>query len=198
MDSSSAAFSAQGCKDSADKVGLYDDKKGRDGKIVRFKARLTAMGNFQREGVDYFETYASVMRTKTLRILLQLLNASPEHEMEHWDIKAAFINAPLEEDIWIHQPDGHQQKGVEDMVCKLNKALYGHKSVGGFVQLLKDEGVFIAHTSDGGWCALGTHVDDLFPLYNQKGRCLRDKVFESLEKQVVVKNEGDIKWALKI
>ena len=191
---------------------VYDDKKGQDGKIVRFKARLTAMGNFQREGVDYFETYASVMRTKTLRILLQLLNASPEHEMEHWDIKAAFINAPLEEDIWIHQPDGHQQKGVEDMVCKLNKALYGLKqagrawqkflksilSVGGFVQLLKDEGVFIAHTSDGGWCALGTHVDDLFPLYNQKGRCLRDKVFESLEKQVVVKNEGDIKWALKI
>ena len=106
---------------------VYDDKKGLDGNIVRFKARLTAMGNFQREGVDYFETYASVMRTKTLRILLQLLNASPEHEMEHWDIKAAFINAPLEEDIWIHQPDGHQQKGAENMVCKLNKALYGLK-----------------------------------------------------------------------
>ena len=62
---------------------VYDDKKGMDGKIARFKARLTAMGNFQREGVDYFDTYASVMRTKTLRVLLQLLNASPEHEMEH-------------------------------------------------------------------------------------------------------------------
>jgi hypothetical protein len=56
------------------------------------------MGNFQREGVDYFETYASVMRTKTFRVLLQLLNSSPDHEMEHWDIKAAFINAVLEEE----------------------------------------------------------------------------------------------------
>ena len=50
--------------------------------------------------------------------------------MEHWDIKAAFINAPLEEDIWIFQPDGHQQQGAEDMVCKLNKALYGLKQAG--------------------------------------------------------------------
>ena len=63
------------------------------------------------------------MRTKTLRILLQLLNASLEHEMEHWDIKAAFINAPLEEDIWTFQPDGHQQQGAEDMVCKLKSRL---------------------------------------------------------------------------
>ena len=174
---------------------VYDDKKGIDGKIVRFKARLTAMGNFQREGVDYFETYASVMRTKTLRILLQLLNASPEHEMEHWDIKAAFINAPLEEDIWISQPDGHQQQGAEDMVCKLNKALYGLKQAGrawqkllksilagaNFSQLLKDEGVFVAHEPEGGWCVVGTHVDDLFPVYNAKGRALRDRVFRALE-----------------
>ena len=101
-----------------------------DGKIARFKARLTAMGNFQREGVDYFDTYASVMRTKTLRVLLQLLNASSEHEMEHWDIKAAFINADLEEDIWIHQPDGHHQKGSDGMLCKLKKALYGLKQAG--------------------------------------------------------------------
>jgi hypothetical protein len=191
---------------------VYDDKKGQDGKIVRFKARLTAMGNFQREGVDYFETYASVMRTKTLRVLLQLLNASPDHEMEHWDIKAAFINAELEEDIWIHQPDGHHQKGSEDMVCKLNKALYGLKQAGrawqrllksilseaGFTQLLKDEGAFVAHTASGGWCVIGTHVDDLFPLYNKEGRGLRDRVFKALEKRVKVKNEGPVKWALKI
>ena len=191
---------------------VYDDKKGQWGEIIRFKARLTAMGNFQREGVDYFETYASVMRTKTMRVLLQLLNACAEHKMEHWDIKAAFINAKLEEDIWIYQPDGHQQKGLEDMICKLDKALYGLKQAGrawqkllksilleaGFSQLLKDEGAFVAHTEDGGWCVVGTHVDDLFPLYNVKGRILRDKMFEVLEKRVKVKNEGEIKWALKI
>ena len=191
---------------------VYDDKKGMDGKIIRFKARLTAMGNFQREGVDYFETYASVMRTKTLRVLLQVLNSSPDHDMEHWDIKAAFINAKLEEDIWICQPDGHQQRGAENMVCKLNKALYGLKQAGrawqklltalvseaGFSQLLKDEGVFVAHTTDGGWCIIGTHVDDLFPVYNKKGHELRDRVFDTLARRLKVKNEGPVKWALKI
>lgn len=106
----------------------YDGKKGQDGEFVRFKARLTAMGGFQREGVDYFGTYASVMRTKTLHVLLQLLNSFPDHEMGHWE--EAFVNAALEEDIWLYQPDGHHQEGSEDMVCKLNKALYGLKQAG--------------------------------------------------------------------
>jgi hypothetical protein len=135
---------------------VYDGKKGQDKKIVRFKARLTAMGNFQRGGVDYFETYASMMRTKTLRVLLQLLNSSPDHEMEHWDKKA------------------------------------------GFTQRLKDEGVFVARTASGGWCVIVTHVDDLFPSYNKEGRGLRDSVFKALEERVKVKNEGPVKWVLKI
>ena len=135
---------------------VYDGKKGQDKKFVRFKARLTAMGNFQRGGVDYFETYASMMRTKTLRVLLQLLNSSPDHEMEHWDKKA------------------------------------------GFPQRLKDEGVFGARTASGGWCVIVTHVDDLFPSYNKEGRGLRDSVFKALEERVKVKNEGPVKWVLKI
>ncbi len=56
---------------------------------------------------------------------MQLWNARDAHEFEHWDIKAAFINAPIEEDIWISQPDGHKVPGCEDMVCKLDKAIYG-------------------------------------------------------------------------
>jgi hypothetical protein len=98
---------------------VYDDKKGPKGNIIRFKARLTAMGNRQREGIDYFDTFAPVMRTKTFRVLMQLWNASSDHNFEHWDIKAAFINAPIEEDIWISQPNGHEVAGSEDMVCGL-------------------------------------------------------------------------------
>jgi len=104
---------------------VYDNKKGPDGQIVRFKARLTAMGNFQREGVDFHETFASVMRTKSFRVLLQLWNASADHDMEHWDIKSAFINALMEEEIWIEQPDGHKEEGLEDMVCIPDVALGG-------------------------------------------------------------------------
>ena len=53
----------------------YSDKLGPNGNIERFKARLTAMGCFQRPGVDYMETYASVMATRTFRILLQIYNS---------------------------------------------------------------------------------------------------------------------------
>ena len=190
---------------------VYDDKKGPDGEIARFKARLTAMGNFQREGIDYFDTFASVMRTKTFRILLQLWNCSSSHFMEHWDIKAAFINAPLEEDIWIEQPAGHVVPGSEGMVCKLVKALYGTKQAGrawqkflsgilrkaGFLPTLRDDALFVAKTPSGGWCFIGTHVDDLFPTFNEEGRVLRDRVWAELMKSVTVKNEGEVHWALK-
>ena len=190
---------------------VYDDKKGPDGEIARFKARLTAMGNFQREGIDYFDTFASVMRTKTFRILLQLWNCSSSHFMEHWDIKAAFINAPLEEDIWIEQPAGHVVPGAEGMVCKLVKALYGTKQAGrawqkflsgilrkaGFLPTLRDDALFVAKTPSGGWCFIGTHVDDLFPTFNEEGRVLRDRVWAELMKSVTVKNEGEVHWALK-
>ncbi len=80
---------------------VYDDKKGQHGKIVRFKARLTAMGNFQRGGVDYFETYASMMRTKTLRVLLQLLNSTPDHEMEHLDKMAGYTQLLKDEEAFV-------------------------------------------------------------------------------------------------
>jgi len=78
---------------------VYDDKIEIDAKgepyITRLKARLTAMGNFQRKGIDYQDVFASVMRGQSLRLLLliRLLHAS--HRMEKWDAKAAFINAVL-------------------------------------------------------------------------------------------------------
>ena len=114
---------------------VYDDKIEIDAKgepyITRLKARLTAMGNFQRKGIDYQDVFASVMRGQSLRLLLliRLLHAS--HRMEKWDAKAAFINAVLkpEDEIYIKQPAGHEVPGTEGMVCRLVKALYGlHQS----------------------------------------------------------------------
>ena len=86
---------------------VYADKLDRDGSIVKLKARLTAMGCFQREGIDYHETFASVARTKTFRVLMSIYNLNASYTCEHWDVKNAFVNAPIEEEIWIEQPDGH-------------------------------------------------------------------------------------------
>ena len=87
------------------------------------------MGCFQREGVDYQDTFDSVARTKTLRVMMVIYNSSSEFSCEHWDIKNAFVNAPIDEDIWIELPDGHSIPGVDRTrsALKLAKALYGTK-----------------------------------------------------------------------
>ena len=106
----------------------YDDKLAAGGKTIeRFKARLTAMGCFQKAGVDYTDTYASVMATRTFRFLLQLLNSCATHSMEHWDVSTAFIHVPLKEQVYMKQATGHEVKGKESWVCLLVMALYGTK-----------------------------------------------------------------------
>src|SRR3954451_5953059 len=86
----------------------YDDKLSvGGGKIERFKARLMAMGCFQKAGIDYTDTYASVMATRTFRFLLQLYNSEEEHSMDHWDVSTAFFHAPLKEKVYMKQASGH-------------------------------------------------------------------------------------------
>ena len=63
---------------------VYADKLDRDGSIVKLKARLTAMGCFQREGIDYHETFASVARTKTFRVLMSIYNSNASYTCQHW------------------------------------------------------------------------------------------------------------------
>ena len=86
------------------------------------------MGFTQIEGVDYFDTFASVMVTKTFRILLAIWNTYPELKFDHLDIKSAFINAPIDETIYVRQPRGFERKGHEHGILKLKKALYGLNS----------------------------------------------------------------------
>ena len=105
---------------------VFADKRGEDGKVVRFKARFVAMGFTQAYGTDYKETFAGVVVSKTFRIMLAILNEDVEYEMEHWDVKMAFTMAPVEEELYMYQPEGFVEKGT-DYVCRLKKSLYGLK-----------------------------------------------------------------------
>ncbi|GJV11722.1 zinc finger, CCHC-type containing protein [Tanacetum coccineum] len=97
-----------------------------DGSIEKFKARLVAKGFTQREGLDYFDTYATVARNTTIRILIALasINKLIIHQM---DVKTAFLNGELEEEVYMEQPEGFVIQGQENKVCKVIKSLYGLK-----------------------------------------------------------------------
>ena len=94
-----------------------------------FKARLVAKGFQQRYGVDFNETYAPASRHSSFRMLLALVAPDPDTVLHQLDVSTAFLNADLEEDIYIQQPEGYVEGGPE--ICwRLQKALYGLKQAG--------------------------------------------------------------------
>jgi hypothetical protein len=105
---------------------VFRTKRDASGHIVRHKARLVAKGYSQVEGVDFNETFAPVAKFTTIRCILAI-GAAMDLEIHQMDVKTAFLNGELEEDIYMDQPQGFVQDGKEDLVCKLKKSLYGLK-----------------------------------------------------------------------
>ncbi|CAL9001991.1 unnamed protein product, partial [Prunus brigantina] len=105
---------------------VYKTKLNLDGSIQKNKARLVAKGYAQKPGIDYNETFAPVARLDTIRTLIALA-AKNNWKLYKLDVKSAFLNGVLEEEVYIKQPYGFLVKGKEDKVYKLHKALYGLK-----------------------------------------------------------------------
>lgn len=103
---------------------VFKLKKNTDGKVVKHKARIVAKGYVQKYGVDYEEVFAPVTRMETVRLLLALA-AKNEWEVHHLDVKSAFLNGELLEEVYVSQPRGYEKKGEEHKVYRLFKALYG-------------------------------------------------------------------------
>ncbi|KAJ9546421.1 hypothetical protein OSB04_018964 [Centaurea solstitialis] len=105
---------------------IFRNKLDEIGTIIRNKALLVAQGYRQEEGIDYDETFAPVARLEAIRLFLAFA-AHMNFKVYQMDIKNAFLNGKLNEEVYVAQPPGFVDPKFPDHVYKLNKALYGLK-----------------------------------------------------------------------
>ncbi|GJY61428.1 retrovirus-related pol polyprotein from transposon TNT 1-94 [Tanacetum coccineum] len=105
---------------------VYRNKLDENGVVSRNKARLVAQGYNQQEGIDYDETYAPVARLESIRILLAYACAL-DFKLFQMDVKSAFLNGFINEEVYVAQPPGFIDFAKPNHVYRLKKALYGLK-----------------------------------------------------------------------
>jgi hypothetical protein len=100
---------------------VFKLKRDEAGAIVKHKARLVARGFVQREGIDFDDTFAPVARMESVRLLFALA-VQEGWRVHHMNVKSAFLNGDLKEEVYVHQPSGF---AIPGKVLRLRKALYG-------------------------------------------------------------------------
>ncbi|KAK1684880.1 hypothetical protein QYE76_045728 [Lolium multiflorum] len=128
---------------------IFKRKTDADGNITVYKARLVAKGFRQIQGVDYDETFSPVAKLKSVRILLAIA-AFFDYEIWQMDVKTAFLNGDIEEELYMVQPKGFVEPKNADKVCKLQRSIYGLKQASRswnrrFDKVIKDFGFIQCH-----------------------------------------------------
>ena len=101
---------------------IFKNKSDEHGTVVRNKLRLVAQGYTQVEGIDFDETFAPVARLKSIRILLAI-TCHLNFKLYQMDVKSAFLNGILQEEVYVEQPNGFVDPHRPDDVYKLKRAL---------------------------------------------------------------------------
>ncbi|GKF02455.1 retrovirus-related pol polyprotein from transposon TNT 1-94, partial [Tanacetum coccineum] len=105
---------------------IYKVKLDKMGGILKNKARLVACGYRQEEGIDFEESFAPVARLDAIRIFLAYV-AHMNMIVYQMDVRTAFLNGILHEEVYVSQPDGFMDQDNPNHMYKLKKALYGLK-----------------------------------------------------------------------
>ena len=176
----------------------------------RYRARLVAKGFTQIPGIDYDETFSPVARFESLRLLLALA-ALEDWEIQQMDVKSAFLNGVLDEEIYMEQPQGFISPGSETKVCRLRKAIYGLKQASrtwnlqfhgfltgiGFMRTHADAGVYVNHQRGGnGPLIVILYVDDITILGSSLVAV--DRLKDQIAKRYEVTDLGNIESYLGI
>ena len=105
---------------------VFHYKHDSDGNIASQKARLVAQGFTQEEGIDYQETFSPTAKLSAI-LIIAAISTWNDWELKQTDINNTYLNAPLSETIYMHQPKGYKVPGKEKHICLLQCALYSLK-----------------------------------------------------------------------
>ncbi|GJT55478.1 retrovirus-related pol polyprotein from transposon TNT 1-94 [Tanacetum coccineum] len=105
---------------------VFSNKRDETGIVIKNKARLVAQGYNQQEGIDYDETFAPVARLEAIIIFLAFATYM-NFIVYQMDVKCAFLNGKLKEEVYVKQPLGFKSNEFPNHVCKFEKARYGLK-----------------------------------------------------------------------
>ena len=195
---------AIGCK------WVFKVKVNKSGEVERYKARLVAKGYSQKEGIDYKETFAPVLKYKSLRILLAIA-AIKDLEVKQMDVETAFLNATMKEEVYMEQPEGFHD-GHKNNVLKLEKTLYGTKQAPHewnntlntvlltlkYVRCLSDTCTYVKMSRKGLPIIIAVFVDDILILFHKQDEAewLSDK--QKFMNEFKTKDMDDAEWILGI
>lgn len=167
------------------------------------KARMVVLGCKQIYGLDYYHTFAPVVKFTTIRTLMAIV-AAQDLECEQMDVVTAFLNGDLEEEIFMNIPEGLRTPENQNCVCKLNKALYGLKQAPrqwyakiddylvrdlDFTSSMNDPCLYIKKTSSI-ILIVAIYVDDLLIIGNSKPH--NDEVKKEFKKRFDMKDLGPV------
>jgi hypothetical protein len=190
---------------------VFKVKLKADGTIDRYKARLVAKGFTQKEGIDYNETFAPVVRYKSLRMILVIATVF-NYELTQMDVVTAFLNALVDEDVYMRVPEGFAigKGNIDDIVLKLYKTLYGTKQAPhmwnnalnafivsiGFVRMCSDTCVYVKRTRSGNMIVVSIFVDDIMSAYSKTDEKEWLVVKNLFMTKYKMKDLGEVSWIL--
>ena len=195
----------------------FDIKRDMNNRILRFKARLCAQGFTQQKGIDYYRKYSHTVPLDVLRLLVAKC-AMEGLELTEADYSTAYLNALLDAVVYMKQPpgffaldeNGHELRGPEgeEMVCKVNKAIYGLVQSGLMWEDehhtgLKDRGwaqcegepCLFKKEFDGVTCYLCTYVDNLFMGFPPKSKH-REEELRVINSKYKINDLGTVEYTL--
>jgi len=178
-------------------------KRDKTGVISRFKARLVAKGFTQIPGQDFTFTFAPVARWDSIRTIL-CLAAIHDYELRQLDVKTAYLNGPLDEEIYMKAPDGFK---FSSPFWRLRKGLYGLRQAGrqwyltlhdafldlGFKRCESDWSVYTRHSAAGKSLS-ATSVDDILIASDSKTES--DSAANQINAKFSTTDSGDAEWIL--